>query len=126
MNSKYGKNLIGAFYQPKLVVSDIELLKSLPKREVICGYAEILKHSIILEGSFFNWLKLNSRKILIDRDFNLLQFAIYKSCKVKLHFVNNDIKEKNNRMILNYGHTFAHAIEAKNKFSKKLIMEKQF
>ena len=60
VNSKYGKNLIGTFYQPKLVVSDIELLKSLPKREIVCGYAEILKHSIILEGSFFNWLKLNS------------------------------------------------------------------
>ena len=120
VNSKYGKNLIGAFYQPKLVVSDMELLSSLPEREIICGYAEILKHSIILEGNFFNWLKLNSRKILRDRNFNLLQLAIYKSCKIKLYFVNNDITEKNKRMILNFGHTFAHAIEAKNKFNKRI------
>ena len=120
VNSKYGKNLIGTFYQPKLVVSDIELLKSLPKREIVCGYAEILKHSIILEGSFFNWLKLNSRKILKDKDLNLIQLAIYKSCKIKLHFVNNDVTEKNKRMTLNFGHTFAHAIEAKNKFNKRI------
>ena len=60
VNSKFGKNLIGAFYQPKLVISDVELLKSLPKREMICGYAEILKHSIIFKSNFFNWLSKKS------------------------------------------------------------------
>ena len=64
VNSKNGKNLIGSFYQPKLVISDISFLKSLPRREIVCGYAEILKHSIILDKPFFNWLKLNSLKMI--------------------------------------------------------------
>ena len=120
VNSKYGKNLIGSFYQPKLVISDVELLASLPKREVICGYAEILKHSLILNKNFFNWLESNSKELLKNKNLNLLQAAIYKSCKIKLHFVNKDLKENNNRMILNFGHTFAHAIEAKNNFSRAI------
>ncbi len=120
VNSKYGKNLIGSFYQPKLVISDVSFLKSLPKREVVCGYAEILKHSLILKTNLFAWLNLNSNKILNERNSDFLKIAIYKSCKIKLHFVKKDTKEKNQRMILNFGHTFAHAIEAKNKFSKKI------
>ena len=120
VNSKFGKNLIGAFYQPKLVISDIEILKSLPQRELICGYAEILKHSLILKNNFFDWLYKYSKSILINRDPNLLHQAIVKSCKVKIFFVNKDIHEKNIRMILNFGHTFAHAIELQNKYSKKI------
>ena len=120
VNSKYGKNLIGSFYQPRLVISDIALLKSLPKREIVCGYAEILKHALIKKSNFFNWLKINSNKLLKNGNPRLLQTAIFKSCKIKLHFVNKDLKEKNTRMILNFGHTFAHAIEALNKFSKKI------
>jgi len=120
VNSKLGKNLIGSFYQPKLVISDIQILKSLPQRELICGYAEILKHSLILKSNFFNWLCKYSNKILLERDSNLLQKAIVKSCKVKIHFINKDIFEKNIRMILNFGHTFAHAIELQNNYSKKI------
>ena len=120
VNSKLGKNLVGTFYQPKLVISDVELLKSLPQREIICGYAEILKHSLILKNSFFNWLKKNSHQILINKNLNFLQEAIIKSCKIKLHFVNKDIHEKNTRMILNFGHTFAHAIEVQNNYSRKI------
>ena len=120
VNNKYGKNLIGSFYQPRLVISDIALLKSLPKREIVCGYAEILKHALIKKSNFFNWLKINSNKLLKNGNPRLLQTAIFKSCKIKLHFVNKDLKEKNTRMILNFGHTFAHAIEALNKFSKKI------
>ena len=120
VNSKNGKNLIGTFYQPRLVICDVSILSSLPKREVICGYAEILKHAIIYDKKFFNWLKLNTKNLLNMKTVNLLIFAIYKSCKIKLNFVTNDIKEKNIRMMLNFGHTFAHAIEAKNKFSKKV------
>ena len=120
VNSRLGKNLIGTFYQPKLVLSDVEILKSLPQRELICGYAEILKHSLILKNSFFNWLQKNSNKLLIDRDSSLLQEAIIKSCNVKIHFVNKDINEKNIRMVLNFGHTFAHAIELQNNYSKKI------
>jgi 3-dehydroquinate synthase len=120
VNSKLGKNLIGSFYQPKIVFSDVEILKSLPQREIICGYAEILKHSLILKNNFFNWIQKYSNQILVNRDSNFLKEAIIKSCEVKIHFVNKDINEKNIRMILNYGHTFAHAIELQNKYSKKI------
>jgi 3-dehydroquinate synthase len=120
VNSKYGKNLIGSFYQPKLVVTDVELLKSLPKREIVCGYAEILKHSLIADSQFFKWLEINSDKILEKRQLAYLIQAIKKSCKIKHHFVSKDFKEKNIRMCLNFGHTFAHAIESKNRYSKKI------
>ena len=120
VNSLRGKNLIGSFYQPKLVISDVEILKSLPQRELVCGYAEILKHALILKSSFFKWLKNNSNELLKSRNLNLLKKAVIESCKIKLHFVNKDIFEKNTRMILNFGHTFAHAIEAQNKYSKRI------
>jgi|TARA_B110001452_G_scaffold267483_1_gene277576 3-dehydroquinate synthase len=120
VNSSKGKNLIGSFYQPKLVISDVEILKSLPQRELVCGYAEILKHSLILKSSFFNWLKKYSSTLLRSRNSNLLQKAIVESCKIKLYFVKKDVFEKNIRMILNFGHTFAHAIEAQNKYSKRI------
>jgi 3-dehydroquinate synthase len=120
VNSVLGKNLIGTFYQPKVVISDVEILKSLPKRELICGYAEILKHSLILKTNFFNWLKNNSNQLLINKNSNFLKKAITESCKIKLYFVNKDIYEKNIRMILNFGHTFAHAIETQNNYSTKI------
>ena len=120
VNSEYGKNLIGSFYQPKIVLTDVSLLESLPKREMVCGFAEILKHSLILKNNFFKFLEKNSQKILKGKDKNLLKKAIYESCKIKLFYVKKDVNENNVRMILNYGHTFAHAIEAKNKFSKKI------
>ena len=120
VNSSHGKNLIGSFYQPKLVISDTEILKSLPQRELICGYAEILKHGLIFNNNFFNWLKHNSNALLKNRNLDLLKKAIIESCKIKLYFVNKDIFEKNIRMTLNFGHTFAHAIEAQNKYSKKI------
>ena len=117
INSEYGKNLIGSFYQPKLVISDTTSLNSLPKKEIICGYAEILKHSIIKDKKLFNWLEKNSRLIL-KKNTKALTYAIKKSCEIKLYFVNRDINEKGLRMILNFGHTFAHAIEVKNNYSK--------
>ena len=119
VNSNYGKNLIGSFYQPKLVISDTSFLNSLSKKEMICGYAEILKHSIIKDKVFFDWLKINTKKILLRKSKELI-YAIKKSCQIKIFFVNKDINEKNLRMILNFGHTFAHAIEVKNNYSKKI------
>ncbi len=119
VNSKYGKNLIGSFSQPKLVISDTSILKSLPKKEMVCGYAEILKHAVINDKKFFNWLKLNTKYIFSHHSKKLI-YAIKKSCNIKLFFVNKDVKEKNLRMILNFGHTFAHAIEVKNNYSKKI------
>ena len=119
VNSIYGKNLIGSFYQPKLVISDTSFLNSLPKKEMICGYAEILKHSIIKDKKFFNWLEKNSKSILAKRKKELI-YAIKKSCQIKIYFVNKDINEKSLRMVLNFGHTFAHAIEVKNNYSKNI------
>ena len=119
VNSKFGKNLIGSFSQPKLVISDTSFLKSLKKKEMICGYAEILKHAVIKDKNFFNWLKLNTKYIFTHHS-NKLIYAIKKSCKIKLYFVNKDANEKNLRMILNFGHTFAHAIEVKNNYSKNI------
>ena len=119
VNSKYGKNLIGSFYQPDLVISDIQFLKTLPKREIICGYGEILKHSLIANKNFYNFLNRNGEKILkLSSPF--IEKAIYESCKIKKNVVEKDEKEKNIRKILNFGHTFAHAYEASLGFSKKL------
>ena len=119
VNSKYGKNLIGSFYNPKVVISDTELLKSLPKREIICGYAEILKHAIINDKIFFNFLKKNTKSIIL-LESKILNESILRSCKIKLNFTEKDFKEKNLRMKLNFGHTFAHALEIKNRYSNKL------
>ena len=119
INSIYGKNLIGSFYQPKLVISDTKFISSLPKKEMVCGYAEILKHAIIRDKSFFNWLEKNSKLILLKKD-KALSYAILKSCKIKMYFAGKDTNEKNLRMVLNFGHTFAHAIEVKNKYSKSI------
>ncbi len=119
VNSIHGKNLIGAFFQPKLVLSDISFLKSLKKKEMICGYAEILKHAVIKNKKFFNWLKSNTKHIFSQNQKKLI-YAIKQSCKIKLHIVNKDVNEKNLRMILNFGHTFAHAIEVKNNYSKHI------
>jgi 3-dehydroquinate synthase len=119
VNTKYGKNLIGSFYQPDLVVSDINFLKSLPKRELICGYGEILKHSLIADKKFFSFLDKNNFKIL-NLKSPYIEKAIYKSCLIKKRIVESDEKEIFLRKILNFGHTFAHAYEATLNYSKKL------
>jgi len=120
VNSNQGKNLIGTFYQPDFVLVDTSILNTLPKRELVCGYAEILKHALIKDKKFFLWLTKNGKKIVHNKNKKLLQSAIIKSCKIKSQIVNKDEKENNLRMILNFGHTFAHSFEAANKFSKKL------
>ena len=120
VNTSQGKNLIGAFYQPDFILSDVSLLKSLPQRELISGYGEILKHSIILDKKFFLWLCKNGKKIINQKNNIFLKEAIVRSCKIKCKIVNKDEKEKDLRMILNFGHTFAHGFEAAKNFSKKL------
>ena len=120
INSSQGKNLIGTFYQPDFIISDVSILKSLPQREIVSGYGEILKHSIILDKKFFLWLCKNGKKIINERNIYFLQEAIIKSCRIKCTVVTKDEKEKDLRMILNFGHTFAHGFEATKKFSKNL------
>ena len=119
INTKYGKNLIGSFYQPNLVLADTIFLKTLPKREIICGYAEILKHSLISNEKFFLYLDRNVKSILKLKS-PFIEKAIFESCKIKKRIVQKDETEKNLRKILNYGHTFAHAYEASMTYSKKL------
>ena len=119
INNKFGKNLIGTFFQPDLVISDINILKSLPKREIICGYAEILKHSIIKDKKNFNFINNNKFKIF-NLDSKTLKKTIFESCKIKRFIVQKDEKENNLRKVLNLGHTFAHAYEATLNYSKKL------
>ena len=119
VNTKYGKNLIGTFYQPNLVISDIEFLKTLPKREINCGYGEILKHSLISDKKFYIFLNKNRKKI-----FNLvspyIDKSIYESCKIKKNIVEQDERENGLRKVLNFGHTFAHAFEASLNYSRRL------
>ena len=119
INSSYGKNLIGSFYQPSLVITDINFLKTLPRREIVCGYGEILKHSLIANKKFFLFLNKNALKIL-NLKSPFIEKSIYQSCSIKKKIVEKDEKEKGIRKILNFGHTFAHAYEATLKYSKKL------
>lgn len=119
VNSNFGKNLIGSFYQPKLVINDLAFLDSLSKKEMICGYAEILKHSIIKDKKFFYWLKKKTNSIL-NKKKNDLEYAIKRSCEIKMNFASKDVNEKGLRMLLNFGHTFAHAIEVKNNYSNNV------
>ncbi|WP_440908751.1 3-dehydroquinate synthase [Candidatus Pelagibacter sp.] len=119
VNTAYGKNLVGSFYQPEIVISDTSFLRSLPKRELICGYGEILKHSIIQNKSFFKFL--DSKANLIFRlKSPFIEKAILESCKIKQNVVQKDERENGVRKILNFGHTFAHAYEASLNYSKKL------
>jgi 3-dehydroquinate synthase/shikimate kinase/3-dehydroquinate synthase len=102
-----------------LVISDIIFLKSLPKREIICGYGEILKHAIIRDKKFFSFLHVNGSQIL-NLKSPLIERAIFKSCSIKKKVIESDEKEIGIRKILNFGHTFAHAYEATLGYSKKL------
>jgi 3-dehydroquinate synthase len=120
INTKFGKNLIGTFNQPKAVIISLETLKSLPKRQLLAGYAEILKYSLIKDKSFFDWLKKNGGK-LISLDQSSLIYGIKKSCKIKSTIVSEDERELGIREILNFGHTFGHAIESLTGFSNRII-----
>ena len=119
INTSYGKNLIGSFYQPNLVISDANFLKTLPKREIICGYAEMLKHSLLIKKKNFEFLNKNALKIL-NLKSPFIEKSIVESCKIKKKIVELDENEKNLRKILNFGHTFAHAYEATLNYSKRL------
>ena len=121
INTIYGKNLLGTFYQPKKVLIDISILKSLNKKEIKSGYAEIIKHALIKDYSFFCWLEENSNKLL-NLNKSILEKAIYKSIMIKLFYVKKDEKEylinKNSRAMLNFGHTIGHAIESHYNYKK--------
>ncbi|AXS81371.1 3-dehydroquinate synthase [Dechloromonas sp. HYN0024] len=110
INHPLGKNMIGAFYQPQLVLADISTLNTLPERELKAGLAEVIKYGLIRDIEFFAWLEANLEKLL-DRDPVALTYAIHRSCANKAEVVAADEKEMGERALLNLGHTFGHAIE---------------
>lgn len=110
VNHRLGKNMIGAFYQPKLVIADISLLKTLPARELSAGIAEIIKYGLISDYDFFVWLEKNIEQ-LMQGNVEALTYAVKRSCENKAYVVGKDERESGLRAILNLGHTFGHAIE---------------
>jgi 3-dehydroquinate synthase len=111
VNHPAGKNMIGAFYQPKVVVIDTATLSTLPDRELSAGLAEVIKYGLIRDRAFFEWLEANV-DALLARDPAALSYAIETSCRHKAEVVANDETEQGERALLNFGHTFGHAIEA--------------
>jgi shikimate kinase/3-dehydroquinate synthase len=120
INSKFGKNLVGTFYQPKLVLCDLDFLKTLPIRDYISGYGEVVKYGLIKDKDFFSYLDSNLDKIK-NRNLEVLQKIIVKSCQIKAEVVGLDEKENNLRAILNFGHTFGHIFETETNYSDKLF-----
>jgi len=110
INHDLGKNLIGAFYQPSMVLADSTTLDTLPRREFISGIAEIIKYGLIRDRVFFEWLEKNMTRLLA-KEHKILDEAIERSCKNKVEVVADDERERGVRAILNLGHTFGHAIE---------------
>lgn len=110
VNHALGKNMVGAFYQPRCVIADTATLTTLPDREFSAGLAEVIKYGIIADPEFFTWLESNI-KALRARDEAALEHAIYRSCAVKAAIVAEDERERGRRALLNLGHTFGHAIE---------------
>jgi len=117
VNHEKGKNLIGAFYQPGLVLIDTVTLDTLPEREYLSGLAEVVKYGVVLDGAFFAFLSENVDKILV-REKSCLQKAIKRSCEIKASIVNKDEKETGLRAVLNYGHTIGHAVETLTCYTK--------
>jgi len=111
VNHPLGKNLVGAFHQPSLVVADLETLATLPQRELIAGLAEVIKYGAVADADFFGWME-ERLDDLLARDNDALARAIIRSCELKAAVVASDEKESGLRAILNFGHTFGHAIEA--------------
>lgn len=120
INSPRGKNLIGSFHQPCLVLSDVSCLTSLPERQLRAGYAEVVKYGLIGDRGFFDWLGQNAGKI-ISGDPAIRTKAIITCCQAKADIVARDEKEKGPRALLNLGHTFGHALEAECGFSDLLL-----
>ena len=120
INTPQGKNLVGAFYQPRIVLADTSALETLPMRELLAGYAEVVKYGLINDRPFFDWLEANLDRIK-SGDVEARTHAIVKSCEAKAAIVAADERESNVRALLNLGHTFGHALEAATGFSNRLV-----
>ncbi len=120
INSAHGKNLIGAFHQPRSVLIDIALLDTLPRRELAAGYAEVAKYGLLGDAQFFSWLETNA-PALFAGDAQVRIKAITRSCEMKARIVAEDETETGVRALLNLGHTFGHALEAATGYSSRLL-----
>jgi 3-dehydroquinate synthase len=119
VNHKLGKNMIGTFWQPRLVWIDVEALKTLPKRELLAGLVEVIKYGVILDEGLFDFIETNREKIL-SLESNSLIHIIKRSCEIKAEVVSKDERESGLRSILNYGHTIGHAIETATEYKRYL------
>jgi len=120
IDTRHGKNLVGAFHQPALVLADTDVLATLPPRELLSGYAEVVKYGLIRDVGFYDWLEANAAA-LIAGDTALRQEAVRRSCAAKAAVVAADERETGERALLNFGHTFGHALEVATGFGDKLL-----
>jgi 3-dehydroquinate synthase len=120
INTAQGKNLVGLFHQPRIVIADIDVLSTLPRRELLCGYAEVVKYGALGDRAFFEWLEANGAEAL-GGDAGAMVRAVAHSCRMKAAIVERDERETGERALLNLGHTFGHALEAATGFSDRLL-----
>jgi 3-dehydroquinate synthase len=120
INARQGKNLIGLFHQPRIVIADTALLATLPRRELLAGYAEVVKYGALGDAAFFDWLEAHGARAL-SGDADATVKAVAHSCRMKADIVARDERETGERALLNLGHTFGHALEAETGFSDRLI-----
>ncbi len=120
INSKHGKNLIGAFHQPLLVLADLDVLKTLPQRQRAAGYAEIVKYGLLGDSTFYDWLDIHVEAMMAG-DVARTQHAVKTSCQMKARIVAEDETETGVRALLNLGHTFGHSLEAATGYSSTLL-----
>ncbi|HEY5048081.1 MAG TPA: 3-dehydroquinate synthase [Rhizomicrobium sp.] len=120
INTPAGKNLIGVFHQPRIVIADIDVLATLPRRELLSGYAEAAKYGALGDSGFFAWLEAHASSALAG-DEALLSHIVAHSCRMKAEIVARDERETGERALLNLGHTFAHALEAATGYSQRLL-----
>jgi len=120
INSAYGKNTVGSFYQPRLVLADVSTLDSLPEREMKAGYAEVVKYGLIFEAGFFQWCQAHGGELLHGNRISQI-YAVSHSCECKARIVATDERESGDRALLNLGHTFGHALESFTGYGKLLL-----
>ena len=120
INTRHGKNLVGAFHQPSLVLADIDLLDSLPNRDFLAGYGEVVKYGLLGDAAFFEWLEVNG-PLLARGDKSLRHYAVHRSVEMKAGIVARDETEQGERALLNLGHTFCHALEAATGYGDRLL-----
>ncbi|MBN2630810.1 MAG: 3-dehydroquinate synthase [Rhodobacteraceae bacterium] len=119
INTAQGKNLVGAFHQPTLVLADIDVLGTLTGRDFLAGYGEVVKYGLLGDAAFFDWLEVNAPNMAADR--TLRQYAVRRSVEMKAGIVSRDETEEGERALLNLGHTFCHALEKATGFSDRLL-----